>query len=99
MNRKKCVVDGMGDENEFNLEEMSDMMVYTYNSEIQAELLGVELQDNDNKDDDVFELGSEKDMNDLAQASADNADTLGVVENIQLNQPHNDGSKNDKSSL
>ena len=68
-------------------------MVYPDTSEIRADLPGNELQYNENNANDAFEPGSKEDMNNLTWASVDNADELSVVDNIQPNQPQNDGNE------
>ena len=79
MRGKKYVINKVEDKNEFYLEETLNMGMFPDTSETKVKLSGVELQHMDNKDDDIFEPGNDEDMNDLAQASADNAINLGSL--------------------
>ena len=85
MNGKNCNIDEVQNDNEFNVDKTADMAVYQNISEIQSELPGVEVQADYNKDDNVNELDDEEDMNDFAEASANNACEVSIVDNIQPN--------------
>ena len=65
-------------------------------SEIQEEIPGIEMDNNDNAEMEFHEPDQDEDLNDLAVVSTENADEGKINEKLPTNQSHNEtGSEGD----
>ena len=86
MDGKKCIIEDEIDEDNFNLDVNTDITTYPSTTDFKDEIPGIEMEDSNNIKNKFFMPNSEKDIIDLAEASADNTDEGRINEDIPMNR-------------
>ena len=88
MDKNRHIMEGPVKGNEFSMEESELMATYPHIGEIQEEILGIKMDNNDTQI--GHELDQGEDLDDLAEESAGNADEGGINDDIPTNQDQNE---------
>ena len=89
MDKKKHIIKGTDEENEFNMDDIELVATYPKISEIQEEI------SDDNAKMDIDEPDQGKDLNDLPEVSAENADEGEINDDVPTNQSKNETGSQD----